>query len=268
ATPHRPVVGGGPNTMWGYAWSKSQQVRPFAKNGQPTDLVLQANIAVPWFAPRHVSGTNNVISAQVAFYAYLRDTTHPDLHPIAILASTHDNDSAAGTTNGFVGFDYSDAMTREAVALYPLWFTAPEAGQGAGVWFAGGPIRAGSASPYVTTMYSGGQLTKPLTPQGTPMEFWRAHVTPQNLINSINAIETTGCYKAQFKGVLFDCPARGYSKNPADYALEYAGVIAEVVLLDNRFDISDRYWTVGDSNKDQVSLGVHVQGFGVYRYIR
>jgi hypothetical protein len=74
------------------------------------------------------------------------------------------------------------------------------------------------------------------------------------------------------------CPSAGYSSNPADYVLEYAGVIMEVRLgseivyyganvTSMSFDASPTSWIPNDASKPQASMGLHVHAFGVYQYL-
>ena len=283
-TPHRPVVGGGYNNMWGYSWSAGNRISPFVKDGVPTDLVLQANIAVPTYGPRipsndpdfnHTAGTG-----QVGMYAYLKDTTpgHENLPPIAVLAMTHlSGYEPAFNTDGYFAFDYSDADTSFARTNYPAWFAQNQAGSE--VWFASDPINTGSSQPYVTTGYTQGNLNSTLAPVYDPnvaMPFWRGHITLANLLNIVNRINTNSC------GGPPNCPPKvpssngcGYSVNPAAYVLEYAGIIAETTIAGdhirkvgvNKYDQSPSNWTINDALKNQVAIAVKANGFGVYRYI-
>lgn len=269
-TPHRPVVGGGYNDMWGYAWSEPNRVHPFIENGVETELVLQANIAMPIYSPTNNAGSTAKITGQIGMYAYLRDA-RPDheylnLHPIVMMAFSHisnldkdDNGSYPYLTKGLMAYDYSDSDT--IAANTSSW---PQQ-HGNGVWFSSGAI--GSNSPYLTTRYTEGTLSQPTPPTSNrinpPMPFWRAHITPDNLRNLVNAINAVPPCP-----VVPDChPDTGYSTDPSDYVLEYAGIIAEAVLMQELYDNSPSDWVLGDSQKDQVSLAVQAYGFSVYRYL-
>jgi hypothetical protein len=95
-----------------------------------------------------------------------------------------------------------------------------------------------------------------------PMLFWRAHITRANLLAAINAINSFPCSGPP------NCPAKGYSTNPNNYVLEYAGVIAELKLItDLNYDLSPTSWIPNDPNKDQGGFGAHINGFSVWRYL-
>jgi hypothetical protein len=258
-TPHRPIIGGGYNDIWGYAWSQSNRVYPFVENGAPTELVVQANIALPIYDP-NTRGSGRVASGQVVLFAYLRDMAHPSLHPIAMLAAAYNSAwTQSSFNNGFVAYDYSNNDIQAAATSYPNWYGGMS---GNGVWFSSGEI--GANTPYITTRYTVGLSDAPLSPRwnlSAASPFFRAHFTQQNLLNLINAIQANPCAGPP------NCPAKGYSTNPADYALEYAGVIAESTLTDGQFDVSATNWVPNDPTKDQVSLTAHIYAFGVYRYV-
>ena len=267
--PHRPIVGGGYNTMWGYAWSAANQPHAFQRNGFPADLVLQANLALVTYLPWPKAGSNvNDITGQYCFFAYVRDTSQPRLHPIAIIASAYlSNWDAAYAMNGYVGYDYGEADTQSAAASFPAWFVPAQAG--GGVWFASGPIsNAYKSNPFITTIYSTGSNDAPMSAiidADAPLVFWRAHITPTNLVNIVDAINASACAGPP------NCPEKGYSSNPASYVLEYAGVIAELRFSDltsGSYDKSPTVWIVGDAKKDQGALGVRVNGFSVYQYVQ
>ena len=78
-----------------------------------------------------------------------------------------------------------------------------------------------------------------------------------NLINRINAAgpgsPTINCTP----GV--SCPQNGYSTNPDDYRLQYAGVIAEAVLLENGSPANT-------STIRQLTMGATIRGVGIYQY--
>jgi len=282
-TPHRPIVGGGYNDMWGYAWSSVHQPHPFVDSlGQPAELVLQSNLGIATYLPWPKAGSDvNNIHVDVTFFAYVQDTTHPNKHPIAIIGrlGASDADSTCPIPSslpcyyrdGFLGFDYNDAATQLAVTSYPAWFAPGQTGNG--VWFGSGPISTASTNtnPYVTTRYTQG--TDSLIVSGSnsnpPMLFYRAHVTQANLIAIINGINSNPCSGPP------NCPAKpagGYSTNPANYVLKYAGVIAEVALKNDHidsgnYDASPSSWLPNDTNKDQGAFGGHINGFSVYQYL-
>ena len=235
---HRPIVGGGYNDMFGYAWREGFRPRPFVANGMPTHLVLQANIGVSRWLPVNPDGSSNAAntSADACFFAYLRDARpgHEALHPIAILACTH----YAGTP-----IVHTDAAPAAA-------FDYPD-----GVWFGAGIISDDPANnlPFVSTYYTGASSRglAPFDSQGDPpMPFYRAHVRPEDWVALVEAIESHDCATG--------CPARGYSRDPADYELEYAGFMAESAMRNDAF---------GGAPAPQTVFSVRGSGFGVYRAI-
>lgn len=282
--PHRPIVGGGYNDMIGYSFSAANRPYPFTKNGLATDLVLQSSIAVPWYSTTHRSGTNNPMSGQVGLYVYLRDMANPSFPPIVVLAMSHmsnliDYSLQPGTNrgqqygflvHGNVSWDYASADTNAAKTAYPYWLqNAPW--NGSGVWFTSAPISSSNDQRYITKVYSAGDLNSNLVPLydlGAPLTFWRAHITPANLGNIVADINGVSCSA---------CPPRpsgGYSNNPNNWVMEYAGVITEVTLSDGLYDVSRTNWggmpggstPYADTTKDQISIGAHAYAPGIYRY--
>ncbi len=297
AAPHRPIVGGGYNDMWGYTWPAGSRPRPFWKNNAPTDLILQANVGINLFRPtspqdNHQAANTSVASAQAAFFAYVRDTAHPDLPPIALLATTHDSRFAhpsnfdTGGVNvwerdGFASFDYSNYDTQTAVSQYPAFFAPGQTGEG--VWFTSAVISKSNnnQNPFVSIYYTDGELLSSMAPVDNggapPLPFFRAHISAANLVNSVQAIKSKPCPAPR------GCPNRvsaypggAYSENPADYEVEYAGFIAETTLRNPATDgpdtnyhagLEDGQWTPNDITKNQVSFGLRAYAFGVYRGI-
>ena len=282
SVPHRPIVGGAYNDMFGYAFSEQNQVSPFVNQyGAPSDLVLQSNISVPLFSPSHntldANGQTYPIAGEVGFYAYLRDTANPSYPPIVILAMTHMSTYTAGfaANNKVPGFDYSAADTNAAKSgPFSNWFqNTPWNGQG--IWFVSAPINS-AHTRWVTTVTTEAQLTSAMQPRydlSQPMPFWRAHITPTNLTNAVMDINNVVCSSCPPK------PPGGYSTTPANWVLEYAGVIAEARLVSdearNSYDPSRTNWgghpygptPYNDTTKDQVSLGVRLWAPGIYRYV-
>lgn len=274
ATPHRPVVGGGYNDMWGYKWSPQNQVRPFT-NGN--ELVLQGNLQVTGFHPY-----GEYAHGGVHFFAYLRDTTS-DLPPIAVLGTAYSsNFTANDLVNGYLSFDYTegnttgaletaDFMSAKANQAFPSWNIPPSS---TGVWFAVGPISMSAANtqPYVTTRQTTGQLTAPLQTGAWvyPLEFWRIHITPENMAAIVNGINSQPCLGPP------NCPERisqgsKYSSRMSDYALEYGGVIAETTVRDylvnpTKLDLSYDNWVFADASKSQVGMSVRVNGFSFFGF--
>lgn len=236
-TPHSgsAVVGGGFNDMYGYAWS----VAPFAfqhlflGSWAPNELVLQGNLAVPamqgftgtkqpdgTYAWAPVSDINadpvGFGSGQFDLFAYLQDTTHPNLHPIAVVIGAYYNGSPAFQcpSTGNLFWDYAQ-----------------------GVWAAS----LGFCSTDISTMRTTvGHTTNQLF--STPT-LYRIHFTPQNWINLISRINNLQCNAGRSNSCLLSnqqpcvpgssCPQIGYSTDPNVYRLQYMGVIAEVALCDH-----------------------------------
>jgi hypothetical protein len=209
--------------------------------------VIQANLAVTELArfPNH-SGDLDKQVGQLGFFAYLRDTAHPTLHPIAIVMLVASSGfDAEYYQHGALSYDYSSQMNDDG----------PN-----GVWFASGAVGANTA--YTTTGYSQGNANAAVASgvdPNAPMQFWRTHVTPANLANIVMAIN-----QAYPACAAVGCPQAGYSANfPADlgnYVLEYAGLIMELALVEDTYDTAP-----GDT--DQISMGFHGEGLGIYRYL-
>ena len=83
------------------------------------------------------------------------------------------------------------------------------------------------------------------------MPFFRAHIRPEDWMQLIAAIERHDCSAG--------CPARGYSSNPADYELEYAGLLVEAAIVNDVYDDA--------AAKPQVTFAVHGRRLGIYRAI-
>lgn len=269
SSPKTHVEGGGYNDMYGYAWSPANQPRPFSvvatRNGVlgtwPSELVLQGSMAVPVVTGWNTSNggaTWNAIgnpgagdlfnsgAAQLSMYAYLRDTSHPNLRPIAVLAGTYaNNGSTTCPTNGWggVSFDYA-----------------------AGVWFSGNGICTTDVS---TVRYTGATLSNS---QFSDARFFRMHYTRQNLINFVNRINNMQCAVDPVTGGLKSnscnctapgkhCPPIGYSTNPDHYVVEYTGVLGEIVQCNPTQGcdtaILDR----------QISMAARVYGYGAFWYV-
>ena len=246
--PHIPVVGGGYNDMFGYSWSTTTWPDAFVVRGAyaqvafETDLVVQSDIAVPsvyaYRNPQNPAAERRDPVGQVALFAYIIDSSNPNLHPIALVSGTHDTRQAALTAEDYVGCDYAT-----------------------GVYFASGKV--GNTSAYYTADYSTSPQVlppdrNPVTNPGLPSEsyqFFRMRITPANfraLIAYINNLNPS----------VAGCPANGYSTDISDYRIKYAGLIAEMVLFDDRFDS-----ILNDANKDQMSLGVKAKDVGIYRLV-
>lgn len=211
--PHQDVLGGGWNDMYGYAWSPEKRPKAFLwGSGIPAELVLQGNLAMPlvqgyieqpdgsWSAVADLNAQPMEVSIQYNLFAYIRDGSHPDLPPIALLAGVYGNGGAIEGCRHHLGYDY------------------PE-----GVWFVGTTIHDPEqcTTPYSTvrgpTAYS---TNKPFSESS----FYRIHFSRSNLRQIVRDINAHGC-----DGV---CPDRGYSVDPDDYLLDYYGVILETTVCD------------------------------------
>lgn len=223
--PHQPVRGGGWNTMYGFAWSAGERPHPFVRAGKSTELVIEGSLALPlargfrrdrngnWTRIRDLNRATQDVSVQYNLFAYLRDTRHPRLPAIAVLGGVYGNGMAAGGQCRYhLGFDYPQ-----------------------GVWFSGSQIqdssvcrksnaeivgpRAPDGLPYATVRYTQGRYTnQPFARR----RLYRFHVTGDDLRNIVDHINAFPCQT--------DCPGKGYSSNPADYVLDYFGVILETIV--------------------------------------
>ena len=226
--------------MYGYRWSPQNRPKAFMWNGAPSDLVLQGAFEIPavagytlsanglqWNQIPDITANPQKVSVQYNMFAYITDTSHPWLHPIALLAGIYGNRLPSSSCGGGVAYDYSG-----------------------GVWYAGATISPPSCSQsYGTTVYTGAYSTD-IPFSGT--KFYRIHFTRQNLVNIINAISAYSCSGG-------GCPARGYSTNPDNYELEYYGVILETTLSHtngNSTSFTDR----------QVAVAAHAYGVTAYAY--
>jgi hypothetical protein len=242
--PHISILGGGYNDMYGYAWSSGRRPDAFVMHNSygapigPAHLVLQASMAVPWFGSwSFVNGAwaygQEAQSGQLSLFAYLEDKTRPDLPPIAIIGETWDSRSASCPANGkgFVGFDYPT-----------------------GVWF-------GSAALCNTDITSVFYLPWPTqTGLFSDERFFRVHITPtnwQNLIARINSAGPANSDPSLRCTPGASCPPTGYSSDPGNYSVQYAGIIAELALIENGI-------TNTASPNRQASMGVDIYGVGVY----
>jgi len=220
-TPHnKTVVGGGFNDMYGYAWSPNKQrwaftMLTFDTNGRavwvPRELVLQGTLSVPdmkvFSGTKLSNGTYswvqdanpNALSGPggFGFFAYLKDTTHPSLHSIALVFDAFASGVGAPFACSSIGNVSSDYAN--------------------GVWYGSGGFCTTDIS---TVRYTAGVTTQAFFGP----TFYRIHITPQNWTNLINRINSSTCGTS--------CPATGYSPNPNVYKLEYVGAIAETSLCD------------------------------------
>jgi len=242
--PHISIVGGGYNDMYGYAWSAGRRPDAFVMYNSyggpigPASLVLQASLAVPWFGSWSLANGawtfgGEQQSGQLALFAYLEDKTRLDLPPIAIIGETWDSRSASCPADGrgFVGFDYSR-----------------------GVWFGSAAL----CNTDITTVFYRPWPTQ--TGLYSDERFFRIHITPtnwQNLIARINSANPGNADVNLRCTPGSTCPPTGYSSDPNNYRVQYAGVIAEVALIENG-------GTNTASQNRQASMGVDIYGVGIY----
>lgn len=201
------VEGGQFNDMYGYAWGPGHRPYAFRQlllgRWVRSDLVLQGLLAVPalqtfdgtfsngnWSWPP-VADINDLQtfsgSGQFDFFAYIEDTNHPGLRPIALIAAVYGNGPAHNfDCHSIVRMDYPN-----------------------GIWFGATPICSTDIS---TVNYTAGFSTNQLF---SDLTFYRIHYTAQNLVNLINRINGP------------DCSANCYSTDPDAYVVQYAGVIVE-----------------------------------------
>jgi hypothetical protein len=213
STPHSGnlVVGGEFNDMYGYAWAPGNRPYAFKQriggNWVPSDLVLQGWMAVPalqtyegtlsngrwsWAPVADINDVNTFSgSGQLDFFAYIQDTSHPSLHPIALIAGVYVNGP---------DFDCSAHTTASIGTDYPT-----------GVWFASTGICNTDIS---TVVYTGGFTSNTLSAN---LNFYRIHYTTTNLRNLVSRINASTRCKS------VNC----YSTDPSVYAVQYIGAIAE-----------------------------------------
>lgn len=241
--PHRQVVGGGYNDMFGYQWGVGSEPNAFritnayGQTIRNTDLIVQANIAVPEIYT-YSGSVNTSIQPyptpmqQVSLYAYVVDTSHPSLPPIALVEFTHDR--GAATPANVISCDYKQ-----------------------GVWFSSGNTTY-SSKYFTHDSASNNAILLPASKfsPSDPALFFRMRITPGNFIATVTDINAS---------TSTDCPARGYSTNPDNYILKYAGVIAELTVFDQRYGPYIGTPTAPDYSKDQGSMGINFYNLGIYR---
>jgi hypothetical protein len=246
AVPHRTIEGGGYNDMYGYAWSPGRRPDAFVLHNSfgapvgPIQLVLQASLAVPSFTSwafvnnSWTSPGPDEQSGQLSLFAYLEDGRHPGLPPIVIVATAWDHRLAGdpcGRSTGFVGFDYPT-----------------------GVWFGSSYM----CTTDITTAFFTAASQQALF---SDERFFRIHITPANWANLIGRINSAGPGNADHSLQCTPgstCPPTGYSNDPSDYRIQYAGVIAEAGLIENGA-------TKMDTPFRQALMGADIYGVGVYQ---
>lgn len=247
--PHRHILGGGYNDMFGYKWPDGKEslafyVRNFDGAFVDSDLVIQADVGVSWFS-QHNASSGTPPDTQVALILSVKDVSHPDLAPIVLVTALLDAwpaNLAPGNGNGVVGCDFGP--------------DADPARKG-GVWFTGGTITRENNDPYATVVYTGAysQLIRPIDDTEAPMKFFRIHHTQENmkkLVDKINSTHVGG-----------KCPKNGYSTDLHDYVVSYASIIMESTLWDGVYDGS-----MGSAMRDQVVTGMQFRNLGVYAYVQ
>ncbi|MGZ5073616.1 MAG: hypothetical protein ACXWBL_10780, partial [Usitatibacter sp.] len=133
----------------------------------------------------------------------------------------------------------------------------------------------GNQNDFVTTYFTAGQTSVPVPGTDTGGDssmppFFRAHIRPEDWVKTLTAIRDYPCSGPPA------CPPKGYSMDPKDYELAYAGLIEEATVRhDNldfpasgrNFDASPTSWISNDPNKAQVMLGLRGYALGIYRGI-
>lgn len=84
-TTWKPVVGGGPNTI--YAYEFSEPAFPWAEEG--SELQLQANLQLPYFELWDINKNEQKPVGQLSYVIYLHDHTIP--HAIAVVMNIFDH---------------------------------------------------------------------------------------------------------------------------------------------------------------------------------
>lgn len=240
--------------MFGYSWSAPNMPNAFVSGGQGSDLVIQISASFPHLV-RYTNPGNGAARRrpvlQVGLFTYVRDITHnlPDIAILGIIGATNDDWVNPPRTDSF----YSNAYVTQG----GMSFDYPT-----GVWYASAPIR--TSTPFTTTHYvpqPAIELTSDFQNPGVGNQFYRLHISPKNLIQLVQAINAFPCSP----GV--DCPNKGYSENPADYRVAYAGLIAEASTLDGFSDPPEPLsYTIDDPAKDQIEAGIKYGGLGIYHY--
>jgi hypothetical protein len=251
------VEGGQFNDMYGYAWSPAN--RPFAfrqligGNWLASDLVLQGLLAVPalqtydgtfangtWsFAPVADVNDFNTFSGsgQLDFFAYIQDTSHPDMAPIALIAQVYGNGPA-------------DAFSCQSLVRkdYP-----------GGVWFGASTLCTTDIS---TLNYTGGFTSNRLSPD---LAFYRIHYTATNLVNLINRINagcTSDCYSTDPNA--YTLQYMGVIAETAPCAHSGSGASLRITCSTN---LRDRNQTNYIPNKDgQIGMAVKISRISAYAY--
>jgi hypothetical protein len=257
---HRRIEGGGYNDMYGYSWGSSGPPAFRDDYGTPSDLVVQVSAAVPlvWENLNKQNPMSRPYPVlDVTLFAYLKDLAHPGLHEIAIIGSIAANERKSFPDETVTPL-YGDAyVTKGIVSIdYPN-----------GIFFASGAVR--TSTPFTTVIYTGAQAREYPNrwDQRTtePLQFYRMHVTPKNLVQIVDAIQALPCPNG--------CPAKGYSRNPNDYIVTYAGLLSEVTVLDCEYSAlrcdppAPQQFVANDPNKDQMAAAVRLSGLGIYRAI-
>lgn len=232
---HNPIIGGGFNDIAGYSWDSASAPKAFLDGANPSDLVIQAYLSQTQTL-LHL-GSNRPLGTpqpafQVSLFAYLVDQTHPNLHPIAVIGLISDDRQIDSTF-----------CSQSGLSDYPsgVWFWSFYLTCADGKYNVNDPF--GDETQSIPTQYWAVQ---------SPLIFVRMRVSGANLQRAILAINQSTCSA---------CPNKGYSSNPQDYVVKYAGLIAEATLL----DFQDG--SLGDLARDQISVGLNWRWIGIYRRV-
>ena len=195
----RPIVGGGPHTIYGYSFNEPPP--PAIFDGHPdSDFVLQANIEIPWFArwPDPTAQAQFDPVGQVSLFAYFRDRL--TAKSFALLLGVFDN--RAGADGTYVPMVSHDGFT--PFATTPL----------------NGLAAYATLSPFSAT-YTGVPWSG--------LRLFRGHVSQRNFRDAINDINVF-CASARALPLCSADPRLGvaFSSEPTNYLLTDFGVLHEV----------------------------------------
>jgi len=214
-----------------------------------------------WDPVTNLHDANHFGHFQYSFFAYIEDTTHPSLHPIAIVATAFEN--------GVQG-------TYQCPSYANVFYDYANGSNDLGVW----AVSSGICTTDATTVrYTGAYTTGDLF---STQRFFRIHITPQNLTNMINRINNLECTPGQANSCTATgssstcspgttCPNIGYSTNPNDYRVQYAGVIGELAPCDEspsgNIVCSTNLLNTANVNQDSnIGVATTASGVSVYSY--
>lgn len=237
------VEGGGYNNMFGYAWYGNEPdafVVRFSDGTvyRTTDLLIQADMGVGSFETHKSPDPSRAgpdPHGEFSLFAYLFDVSSPGKRPVAIIGAAFlPGGSGGGSSAGNVDYPGGVAFVSTSVGISPSgdFSTYDE--------FSHPTVALGNGTNYV----DGGT------------HFFRVRISPANWEAAILYINAHGT----------DPLRSGYSSNPADWRVQYAGVIAEARLQQSAGPGSAMCGGGGDdAQRDQVVLGTRFHNLGIYR---